>query len=104
MDSRGHEPRELVPAPEGEMTRDMWLGATASGDGAVMPEMTINWAFIEDLEKPLYPVVREAKFICKACCSEVRITRCDNGCCVATYCPKHPSILIKDGKVVGTSA
>ena len=45
-----------------------------------------------------------AKFVCNLCCAKGRIQQCENGCCVTTNCPDHPSVLIRDGKVVGTSA
>jgi hypothetical protein len=45
-----------------------------------------------------------AQFVCHACCAKVRLHACDNGCCIITECPDHPHIMIRDGKVVGTSA
>ena len=52
----------------------------------------------------LIGIPNQAKFVCQACCVKGRIQKCDNGCCITTNCPDHPSILIRDGKVVGTSA
>lgn len=40
----------------------------------------------------------------RLCCDRVRLMHCDNGCCVTTYCDRHPWVMIRDGKVVGTSA
>lgn len=50
-------------------------------------------------------VIAGAKFVCAACCDLVQLHHCDNGCCIVTTCPAgHPQIMIKDGKVMGTSA
>lgn len=47
---------------------------------------------------------RDGTFVCYACCGKVQFDHCDNGCCVETWCPDHPQIMIRNGKVVGTSA
>lgn len=67
-----------------------------------MPIMTLDLARLsaEIAERRRPP----AKFVCRMCCADARMDRCDNGCCVITVCAKHPSIMIRDGRVIGTSA
>lgn len=64
-----------------------------------MVAMTVDWDRLAQEANH-----RPAKFVCRMCCSDARMDRCDNGCCIITVCAKHPSIMIRDGKVIGTSA
>lgn len=67
-----------------------------------MPLMTVDLIGLSrEIEAHRPPTT---KFVCRMCCADARMDRCDNGCCVITVCAKHPSIMIRDGKVIGTSA
>lgn len=64
-----------------------------------MVAMTID---LQELEAEVNQ--RPAQYVCRLCCGLVILQPCENGCCVITHCPRHPSIMIRQGKVVGTSA
>lgn len=50
------------------------------------------------------PSVADApRFVCNACCDRCQLIVNENGLCI-TQCEFHPQIMIRDGKVVGTSA
>lgn len=56
-------------------------------------------------DSDILPRIEGAQFVCRSCCDLVQLRLCEKGCCVETWCPAgHPQILIRDGKVVGTSA
>lgn len=46
---------------------------------------------------------RRAEFVCYACCERARMTTNEVGYCIV-QCERHPAIMIRAGKVVGTSA
>ena len=55
------------------------------------------------------PRIPGATIICQACCSSIRlfpVTAQDGLPAVEAFCTarKHPSVLLRDGKVIGTSA
>ena len=56
----------------------------------------------------LIGIPNQAKFVCSACCDKVRLRRFeeDGVPCLEAFCGagKHPSVLIRGGEVVGTSA
>lgn len=57
----------------------------------------------------LIGIPNQAKFVCTACCEHVRLLPFvdDDGIkCVEAICMagRHPSVLIRGGQVVGTSA
>jgi hypothetical protein len=56
----------------------------------------------------LIGIPNQAKYVCQACCEHVSLRQfVDDGIkCVEAICMagKHPSVLIRGGQVVGTSA
>lgn len=64
------------------------------------PTVTVN--FDPDLTPQIDTKPRQIA----ACCGVMAIrASCQNGCCAETWCcAGHPQILIRNGKVVGTSA
>ncbi len=57
----------------------------------------------------LPPRIPGATMVCKACCEHVRVmpvTAADGLPAVEAFCGarRHPSLMIRDGKVIGTSA
>ncbi len=67
---------------------------------SMKPSVTV--AFDPDIR----PIIRDGgQLVCRACCDLMQVHPCDNGCCaMTTCCAGHPQIMIRNGKMVGTSA
>ena len=57
----------------------------------------------------LFPRIQGATYVCEACCDRARlfpVEGADGLPAIELFCTarKHPSVLLRDGKVIGTSA
>jgi len=70
--------------------------------------MSVKFSAVGDFDSYI-PSVPGAKFVCVACCEHVRLVptiAADGKAAIEAYCAaqRHPSMLLRDGKVIGTSA
>lgn len=64
---------------------------------------TVTVTFDADIE-PAIERREGSVYVCKACCALVRLCAVDEQT-VESWCPAgHPSVMMRDGKVIGTSA